>query len=62
LPLLDIAVFYLPPPPLGQGCDARDFPTLHVADRASGLGDYATSEAQDDAEVRAYDAQQSLQA
>jgi len=55
---LTVAELCLPAPALGQGEHALDGPSAHVADGSSGLSDYATSKAQDDAEVRADDAQQ----
>src|SRR5262249_38044521 len=60
LRLLAVTVFHLPPPALDQGEHALDAPSLHVADRAGCLSDYATSHVQDGAEVRADHAQQSL--
>ena len=54
---LTVAELSLPPPPPRQCENALDRPSTHVADRPSGLSDYATSKAQDDAEVRADDAQ-----
>src|SRR5262249_13029617 len=56
LRLLGTAHLRLPPPALGQGEHARDFPAPHVAHRARGLGDHAAAQAQDDAEVGADDA------